>query len=316
MNIAQRLDHLHRIADAKPMDANIEPMSAELHDECPLQPDALQPDDAGIAEATRTEPPPFPPDIEESTKTGIADLVELILKRRDRLERLVREPPLQSLLLPKFLAIALIGFVFFGVALSLVFTSAGQWPRLAAIRDLVAGEADSVVAFDPLAVGETRREPWLDGSAEALIAAYAIGLIAATGVCLPSLYFYGLLAGVRITMLDVVLQSLKAKATAAVALVGILPIYAALGLAVVIFDLPKPLQSATFWLGLVLPFLAGLFGTYSLYKGLAGFTDTLPPDRRCRRECFLRRLVASWAACYTAVTPVMIHSLWVVLARA
>jgi hypothetical protein len=180
----------------------------------------------------------------------------------------------------------------------------------------VAGEASSIARFDSLGDGETHRRPWLDGSAEALVAAYAIGLIAATGICLPSLYFYGLLAGVRITMLDVVIQSLKAKATAAVALVGILPIYAALGLAVAIFDLPSSVRNTTFWLGLVLPFLAGLFGTYSLYQGLAGFTDTLSPDRRCRRECFLRRLVLSWAACYTAVTPVMIHTLWAMLASA
>ncbi|HVC98243.1 MAG TPA: hypothetical protein VND64_31520 [Pirellulales bacterium] len=309
MTTTQRLELLHRIAEGKPMNPNVAGMSAGCDVRCATQPDA------GTIEATPAEPPPSTPSAEGPGKTGIADLVELILKRRDRLERLVREPSLQSLLLPKFLAIALIGFVFFGVALSLVFTSAGQWPRLVPIRDLVAGEADSIATFDSLG-GETRRGPWLDGSAEALVAAYAIGLIAATGICLPSLYFYGLLAGVRITMLDVVIQSLKAKATAAVALVGILPIYAALGLAVAIFDLPAAVRHATFWLGLVLPFLAGLFGTYSLYRGLAGFTDTLSPQRRCRRECFLRRLVLSWAACYTAVTPVMIHTLWALLAKA
>lgn len=140
-------------------------------------------------------------------------------------------------------------------------------------------------------------------------------MIAATGICLPSLYFYGLLAGVRMTMLDIVCQALKSKATTAVALVGILPIYAALGLAIAIFDLPDVARHATFWLGMPLPFLAGLFGTYSLYQGLAGFADTLPPARRARRECFLRRLVIAWAACYTAVSPVMIHSLWVTLAN-
>jgi hypothetical protein len=309
MTTAQHLEVLHRIADEKPMNSVVESISAaDGGDRNTIQASA------GNVEATPGESLPSTPSTEDLSKTGIAELVELILKRRNQLERLVREPSLQSLLLPKFLAIALIGFVFFGVALSLVFASAGQWPRFAPIRDLVAGVADSVITFDLLG-GESHRRPWLDGSAEALVAAYAIGLIAATGICLPSLYFYGLLAGVRITMLDVVIQSLKAKATAAVALVGILPIYAALGLAVVIFDLPGPLRSATFWLGLVLPFLAGLFGTYSLYQGLAGFTDTLSPDRRCRRECFLRRLVLSWAACYTAVTPVMIHTLWAMLAR-
>lgn len=289
MTTAERLNLLHRVASADAFPANVEPMLAEL---------SLSTTGGG-----------------EPTKTGVSDLVELILKRRDRLEQLVRTPSLQSVLLPKFVAISLIGFVFFGVALSLVFTSAGQWPRLVAIRDIVAGEANSVVSFDFFASSETRIGRWLDGSAESLIAAYAIGLISATGICLPSLYFYGLLAGVRMTMLDVVIQSLKSKATAAVALVGILPIYAALGLAVVIFDLPEPFRIATFWLGLILPFLAGLFGTYSLYQGLAGFADTLPADRQCERGCFLRRLVFSWAGCYTAITPVMIHSLWVMFAR-
>ena len=88
----------------------------------------------------------------------------------------------------------------------------------------------------------------------------------------------------------------------------------ALGLAIVIFRVPGPVREATFWLGLILPFLAGLFGTYSLYRGLAGYADTLPPDRRARRATFLQRLVVSWAACYTAVTPVMIHTLWVFFA--
>ena len=32
----------------------------------------------------------------------------------------------------------------------------------------------------------------------------AFGLVAASGVCLPSLYFYCLLAGVRMTMVEVV----------------------------------------------------------------------------------------------------------------
>ena len=66
--------------------------------------------------------------------------------------------------------------------------------------------------------------------------AYAFGLVAASGVCLPSLYFYCLLAGVRMTMLEVVVHAVKSKAMAAVALVGILPIYVAVAMGVVIFD--------------------------------------------------------------------------------
>jgi hypothetical protein len=261
----------------------------------------------GIAFAELVEEVPA---AEMPVSTNLLGLMELILKRPDRLERLIREPSRQADLLPRFLAIALVGFVFFGVALSLVFTAAGQWPRLTPIRDLVAGETMTVAVFE----SQSAYSSWLEGSAWQLIAAYAIGLVAASGICLPSLYFYSLLAGIRMTMLDVVLQTLKSKATAAVALVGILPIYSALALGILIFDVPQIVREVTFGLGLVLPFLAGLFGTYSLYRSLGSFADTLPLDRRGRRECFLQRLVVSWAACYTAVTPVMIHSLWVMLA--
>lgn len=253
------------------------------------------------------------PATDEPVSSSVTGLIELILKRRDRLESLIRDPAQQASLVPRFLAIALVGFIFYGAALSLVFTSAGQWPRLTPIADLIAGRDGAAIYFEAMPAAASGLGRWLDGSAPKLIAAYAIGLVAASGICLPSLYFYGLLAGVRMTMLDVVLHTLKAKATSAVALVGVLPIYAALGLGIVIFHVPEPVRDATFWLGLCLPFLAGLFGTYSLYRGFAGLASTLPAERRGIRAVFLERLVLSWGACYTAVTPIMIHTLWVLL---
>jgi hypothetical protein len=95
-----------------------------------------------------------------------------------------------------------------------------------------------------------------------------------------------------------------------VALVGILPVYAALGMAAVVFQVPPQALESTMLLGLVLPFIAGLWGSYSLYDGFGTLCDTLPAERRDRRACFLRRLVFSWCACYTAVSPVMIFTLW------
>ncbi len=249
---------------------------------------------------------------ERPTNLGILGLVELILKRRDTLDRLIRDPALQPILLPRFLAISLIGFVFFGVAMSLVLTSSHVWPELASITHKLQGTSNPLVTFQSSAGMTTH---WWDGSALKLTAAYAFGLIAATGVCLPSLYFYGLLAGVRMSLLDVAVQALKSKATSAVALVGILPIYAAVGMGIVIFEAPEPIRIGAFWLGLILPFIAGLWGTSALYHSFAKLCDTLPPERRWDRACFLRRLVASWAACYTAVSPVMIYTLWERLAR-
>ena len=236
-------------------------------------------------------------------------LVELILKNPARLDRLIREPARQIELLPRFLSIALIGFTFFGIAMTLVLGASNVWPKLFAMDSVLAGREAFPLRFESAAHASLLTH-WLNGDAVRLIVAYAVGLIAATGICLPSLYFYGLLAGVRMTMLDVVLHSLKSKAVAAVTLVGVLPIYATIGLAIAIFPLPASLRDAMLLLGLILPFLAGTAGTYSLYRGLSGLADTMPADRRCHRECFLRRLVLSWAACYSAVSPVLIFTLW------
>ena len=271
---------------------------------------------------------------DETLDLSVLGLFELILKRPDTLNRVIRDPRCQPILLPRFLAISLAGFVFFGVALALIFSAAHAWPTLTPIaewlreRKPLAGasgliennlagasglsEPVRLVRFESVATGTAR---WWDGSAIKLTAAYAFGLIATTGVCLPSLYFYGLLAGVRMTWLDVAVQALKSKATSAVALVGILPIYAALGMGIVIFDAPESLRLGAYWLGLILPFIAGLWGTAAIYRSFATLCDTLPPDRRYQRTCFLRRLVAAWAACYTAVAPVMIFTLWEHLAR-
>ena len=248
-------------------------------------------------------------DVEEPIGRGPLALLELILKDPRRLDRLIREPAEQPELLFRLLAVCLVGFTFFGVSMSLVLSTTLVWPQLSAIDQVLASTHGSLIRFqgDPAANLST---PWLNGNALRLIAAYAIGLIGATGICLPSLYFYGLLAGVRMTMMDVVIHAIKSKAVAAVTLVGILPLYAAFGLAITIFPLSGMVRDAVLLLGLILPFVAGLSGTYSLYRGLSTLTDTMTRDRREYRECFLQRLVLSWSAVYSAVSPVLIFTLW------
>jgi hypothetical protein len=245
-------------------------------------------------------------------RIGSLDLIECILKQPETLHQAIREPKRQAALVPKLLGISLVGFLFFGVAMSLVFAASGTWPMLTRIVNWLDDPQLSLIAYSETS---SLVSAWMDGSALSLIAAYALGLIAASGICLPSLYFYGLLAGVRMTMMDVVLHTLKSKATAAVALVGILPIYATLALSTIIFELPTYWVRMVFFLGLILPFIAGLWGTRSLYLGLSNLCDTMPAHRRVKRECFLRRLVLSWSAIYTAITPVMIFTLWELFAR-
>lgn len=249
------------------------------------------------------------PDMNRPVESGSLGLLELILKAPEQLDRLIRDPARQAELLPRFLGISLVGFTFFGVSMSLVLSTSTVWPQLFPMEAVVAGRESTPLRF-AASSGTSLLTHWLNGDALRLIAAYAVGLVAATGICLPSLYFYSLLAGVRMTMMDVVLQSLKSKAVAAVTLVGVLPIYATGGLAIAIFPMSEYWRDTVLTMGLILPFIAGTAGTYSLYRGLSGFVDTMPAERREQRGFFLQRLVLSWAACYTAVSPVLIFTLW------
>jgi hypothetical protein len=241
------------------------------------------------------------------------EIVELILKDRPRLERIIGDPWLSAELIPRFLAVALMGFTLFGIALAIIVESIGIRMELSSVRTILQSSGSALIVFHPA-------PPGLDlsgfaGRALRLIAAYDLGLIAAAGVCLPSLYFYALLAGVPMSMARVAVHTLKGMATTAVALVGILPIYMALSLAVAVFHLPGMLAESVLWLGLLLPFGAGLFGMLSLYAGFTALADAIPTPRRCQRACLLRRLVVSWSVCYAAVTPVMIYTLWEYFAR-
>ena len=245
--------------------------------------------------------------VETAGPQTLMGIVELILKQRPTLDKLIRDPSRQRELMTRFLTISLIGFTFFGIAMALVLTTTGVWPQLASIESVLQ-DGGSLIDFT--AIEGSMFSIKVTSASGKLILAYSLGLIAATGICLPSLYFYGLLSGIRMSMLDVTIHALKAKATSAIALIGILPIYAAICMGIAIFDAPQPLVRGALWLGLILPFIAGLWGTRSLYVGFTGLCDTMPADRRYNRACFLRRLVVSWGACYTAISPVMIYTLW------
>ncbi len=221
---------------------------------------------------------------------GLCDVAEMLLKDRTRLDALLRDPIAQRELIPRLLAISLAGFTAYGAVTTLVLnalaTTRGFWlPGVPAAH-------------------------WPSASVANLTLGYALGLIAANGVCLPSFYFYGLLAGVRTTMLTVVAHAVHGAAASAVALVGVLPLYFTLFLSAVVFPLQPTFQGEIVVLGLALPFVAGIWGAVCLYRGFVGLADTMTCQRRQSRTCFLRRLLLAWCGCYTLVTPLMIFTLW------
>src|SRR5438094_6644943 len=211
----------------------------------------------------------------------VLGLTELLLKNPDRLDRLARDEGRQPLLVPSFLAVGLASFSLFALALALTLSAAPP----AALPAFLAGK-------------------WAahgTGSAVALWLAYALGFTLTTGVCLPSFYFYALLAGVRVSWLQVTAQVMRGQGSTAVMLMGILPVYLAIALGAIAFGAPPEVLKIVLTIALLLPFAAGLWGVRAIYIGFLGLSDTLPPERRCQRECWLRRLTAACSACYTAV---------------
>jgi hypothetical protein len=213
-----------------------------------------------------------------------------LLKDQKGLDALIRDEATAPDLIPRLLAVALAGFAVFGIAATAIINLAGTQPSW---------------------VPSTH---WSDGTGAALTLAYTVGLIASTGVCLPSFYFYGLLAGVKLTMLQATAHAVRCLAVTAVVLVGALPVYVALALGMVVFSAPPELIHRSIVLGLALPFVAGFWGVRSLFVGFTDLADTLPASRHARRGEFLRRLTVAWAVCYSTVTPVMIYWLWTRLA--
>lgn len=195
-------------------------------------------------------------------------------------------------MLPKLLLLAQVGYLLYSVVMLLLLNLA---------------PAVALPARLGLAVP---RALWQDGSALGLPVAYGAGVVLASCICLPSFFFYSLLAGVRMTWVQITAVVIKGTAANAVMLLGILPIYVAVALGLLVFNAPAPAVAWVLLLGLLLPFVAGLWGLREIYRGVMALGADLPPQWQCQRRCFLRRLTLSWAAVYTAVAPVMIYRLW------
>jgi len=230
-----------------------------------------------------------PPSGQEQTTLG---LVELLLKEPALVDRLNRDPKAQRELFPRFLLIAQAGFLAFGlvVLMLLNLAPASAYPHC------------PVLTVPPAS--------WANGTAVALPLAYCLGIVLAACVCLPSFYFFSLLAGVKMSWSQIVSVLGKGMAANAVLLLGILPIYVALALGLLVAAAPDDALRWTLAVGLLLPFVSGLWGLRAVYRGIMDLSGAMPLDWQCRRRCFLRRLTFSWAAVYAAVLPVMIYRLW------
>ncbi len=213
------------------------------------------------------------------------NLTEMTLKRPEDVRAVVKDEPSQPRAVLNLLLLGLAGISLY----SAVFTA-------------IAALAPRVDWMPPVALA--------DPSAARPLLTYSIGMVGALGICLPSFYFYGLLAGVRASMLQVAAISLHALARTGVILMGLLPVYVAAILGMVVLGATEGLAyEALLMAGVLLPFLAGLSSLPVCYRGFLDLIETLPEARAAGRAPMVRLLALAWAALYTTVAPV---TLWAV----
>lgn len=218
------------------------------------------------------------------------DLVHWILTDRTRFREAVMDDAMQRAVLPRVLGIAVAALALYGAIMWGVVVATG-----ARLPFLPAGAPAQPF---PLAIP----------------IAYAVGLIGAVGICLPSFYFYALQCGFRPSLRNIVISTTAGQALTGIFLLGILPVYAAGILAAErLGDTPQALQTWAI-LGLLLPLPAGLVGVTELRDWFVALAATLPREIRGRRRGFIE-LLALWSAgLYAVVAPVVVYQLLVTLA--
>src|SRR5262249_53760930 len=193
-----------------------------------------------------------------------------VLKSPATVDRLNRDPWRQRELFPRLLFIALTSYLVYASLMVLILNLA------------------PAAAYPQNELIELPRAAWTDGSAWALPLAYALGIVLAACVCLPSFYFYGLLAGGRLSWFAITSLIGKGMAANAILRLGLVPIYVGGALGAVVFAAPTEILKPVLALGLILPFIAGLWGMRAIYVGLMDVAAVLPAEWQCRRRCFLR----------------------------
>lgn len=265
-------------------------------------------------------PPPLPTAHTEQTKSieivaepiaiGNPTIFELLLKYPRQLDSRLRDRGHQLAYTPKLLMIAIVCYTLFGVAMVETLDLCRMWPQFTPIGEVLDGKQTDFIRWTQIPATASHWTIWFDGSAFKLLAAYVFGMIAAIGVCLPSFYFYSLLAMIRPTALEVTVHALRCQAVAAVTLMGILPIHIAMVMGFHVFGIGVETVKISLFIGLILPFLAGPNGLRALYGAFTQLTDRIAEPMRACRTCFVRRLLFSWSCCYGVVAPVMIHAVW------
>lgn len=183
-------------------------------------------------------------------------------------------------------------------------------PRLAAISALGL-VAYALVQGAVLSVGPSGAQPLgleqasFPVRALALFLAYAAGIFGAQVAALPSAYFYALQAGIRTHAWRIAAEAMRAQATAAVVLLGLLPVYLAAGLGVGLGHADSGTTMLVHgMIGYTLPFVGGLAGTVGLARAFVRIARGASSEGS--RSPWPVMAVLAWSALFTSLAPLAV----------
>ncbi len=223
---------------------------------------------------------PSPPPEPTAPAEPVPGMFDLMLRGEPRLNRLLRDEAALPELIQRMLSLSVLGLSVHGLVLGVAAELFPAQPGLAFFQ------AGTPVLWMPLA--------------------FVGAFLGALFICLPSFYFYTQLSGLDASFRLVTAQALRAQATKSLLLLGVLPFYAAwlLGAVVGVFES----AGLALFAGMCLPFVVGLFGIGSVYRGFRALAEHLPVTHK-RRGAYLQRLVLCWGGVYTVVAPVALYRL-------
>ena len=206
-------------------------------------------------------------------------LIDLLLRHRKQADRQCADPDASARLLPRLTAMAIAGIAAYSLVQGLLLTG-GTFPWWSALSD----------SHPAIAIG-------------AVFLSFEFGLMGAQIAGLPTFYFHGLLSGLHPHAWRITVESMRARATASVVLLGLLPIYLALslGLQLMSADAYEVVVSC----GYALPFVAGLAAPLSLQRAFdaMGRQQAEENPNRTGRRAMPLLLVLAWSALFTAMAP-------------
>ena len=207
---------------------------------------------------------------------------DLLVRDRDAAYAECAEAERATRLMPRFIGLGLASFLAYAAAMGL----------LHAVNPDPLGGAE-----DPIRFGAR------------IFCAYAGAFFGTNIAALPTFYFHTLIAGVRTHGWRVSVEVMRAQATEATVMLGVLPAFLAAGIGASMMNLTLWADSAEAF-GYLLPFVAGLPGSLGLLRTMRRLAAEAPDRPHSQRNATPTLLALAWCALFTVMAPVGVWGIW------